>query len=234
MASFDGMYKHVGQLANTGKNIVVVFMQIPDDPEFALVIDTDALPDSYNESLRRVVESDEGQQSKNLADILNRRITPDGSNLTMLQKFHEARRLHKTPIDNVIMTPRRGVNWPLRHILEAVSTAKANTPPEFDDLTPEERAIIAAENKKFNMHASNITSDDAEGNKSMALNLLEMARMLETDAIGKREQAYRLDPSLMPKTKKQPLEVLPVETVAPIVTTVSKAPVKKPAGKKTT
>jgi formylmethanofuran dehydrogenase subunit E len=56
------------KLNNTGKNVVVVFMQLPDDPAHALVIDTDALPDMYNESLRKVVESTEGQQAKNRSE----------------------------------------------------------------------------------------------------------------------------------------------------------------------
>ena len=49
MSSFNGMYKHVGQLLNTGKNVVVVYMQLPNDPDHAVVIDTDSLPDSYKE-----------------------------------------------------------------------------------------------------------------------------------------------------------------------------------------
>ena len=208
--AFEGMYRHVGQLVNTGKNVVVVFMQLPDDPDYALVIDTDALPDSYNESLRRVLESEEGQQAKNFADILGRRMSPDGSNLSMLQKFHNAGRLQKVSIDNVAMTPRRGVNWPLRQVLQAVTETKDQLPQDFNDLSPEDRAILAAETKKFNMHASNIGSDDIEGNKSMAAGLLEQSRMLEADAIAKREQAYRLDPNLVPR-KAPPLPSLVVE-----------------------
>ena len=214
--SFEGMYKHVGQLSNTGKNVVVVFMQLPDDENHALVIDTDALPDSYNESLRRVLESDEGQNSRQLADILARRMSPDGSNLSLLQKFHEAGRLQKVPVDLVNMTPRRGVIWPLRDVVAAMAQAKAESPSEFDDLTPEEKAIIAAETKKFNMHASNIDNSNNQTGKDQAASLLEMAKMLEADAANKREQAYRMDPSLIPANKGKLTSMInPVETAKP-------------------
>jgi hypothetical protein len=58
------MMKHIGQMENTGKQVVVVFMSLPGDDEHALVIDTDALPDQYNEALRKIVESVAEQGSR--------------------------------------------------------------------------------------------------------------------------------------------------------------------------
>ena len=201
---FEHMYRHTGQLNNTGKNVVVVFMQLPEDSEHALVIDTDALPDMYNEALRRVVESNDAQQAKNLSDILARRMAPDGSNVTMLQKFHQAGRLQKTPVSNVTMVPRRGVRWPLTQVIAAMSSQE-DMPQGFDDLDPETKAEVAANLKKFNVHNTNMDGEIAAGTQSQAAALLEMARLLETDAQSKREQAYRMDPSLMPTNKKAAL-----------------------------
>jgi hypothetical protein len=197
---FEGMLKHTGVLNNTGKNVVVVFMSLPEDAGHALVVDTDALPDMYNEALRKVVESVEAQQAKNLADVLARRMAPDGSNMTMLQKFHAANRLMKTPVSNVTMTPKKGVRWPLNEVLQAMQ-ADTNAPESFDDLDPETKAAIAAEVKKFNMHAHNTTGETVAGVKGEAKALLEMAQLLEADAQSKREQAYRMDPSLRPAVK---------------------------------
>ena len=196
---FEGMLKHTGQLNNTGKNVVVVFMQLPEDEDHALVIDTDALPDMFNESLRRIVESTEAQQVKNLADVLSRRMSPDGSGTTMLQKFHQANRLMKTPVSNVTMVPRRGVRWPLKDVIGALDQSQDSLPQGFDDLDPETKAAVAAEVKKFNVHASNQEGETASGRKGDAAALLEMAKLLEADAQGKREQAYRMDPSLRSK-----------------------------------
>ena len=233
---FEGMTKHTGILANTGKNVVVVFMSLPDDPDHALVVDTDALPDAFNEALRKVVDSTEGQQAEHLAEVLARRMSPDGSNTTLLQKFHAAGRLQRVPVDLVTMTPRRGVNWPLRQILEAMKTAKAEEPVGFDELDPETKAQIAADLKKFNVHAKNAEGETAAGKKAEAANLIRMAELLEADAQSKREQAYRIDPSLKRKAKTTPetAAVAVTESVAVTETSTPKKTVRKAATKKPT
>lgn len=219
---FEHMYRHTGMLNNTGKNVVVVFMQLPEDNDHALVIDTDALPDMYNEALRRVVESTDAQQAKNLYEVLARRPSPDGSNVTMLARFHESGRLMKTPVSNVTMVPRRGVRWPLSDVLQAMK-GQETLPQGFDDLDPETKAEVAANIKKFNVHNVNQENDAIEGNKSQALSLLEMARLLEADAQAKREQAYRMDPSLKPSVKKQAnLVVEPLASIAEVESVVVK------------
>ena len=209
------MIRHTGILTNTGKNVVVVFMKLPDDDDHALVIDTDALPDSFNESLRKIVESVDGQNAENLADILARRMSPDGSNITMLQKFHQSGRLQKVSVDLVTMTPRRGVNWPLRDILNAMKVQDDTTPADLNDLDPETRAQVISEMGKFNVHAANMEGTTASGQKSEAANLIKMAELLEADASAKRQQAYMIDPSLLKKTK--------VEGSTDTVTTKSQA-----------
>ena len=224
---FENMLKHTAQLNNTGKNVVVVFMQLPEDKDHALVIDTDALPDMYNEALRRIVESQEAQQSKNLADVLSRRMAPDGSNQTMLQKFHMGGRLTKTPISNVTMIPRRGVRWPLTDVLNAMSTQEG-LPQGFDDLDPETKAEVAANLKRFNVHESNLTNENSANMTNQASSLLEMAKMLEADAQSKREQAYRMDPNLRPSVKRaSATTIFTEETIGePTVPTAIGAPVK--------
>ena len=49
--------KHVGKLSNTGKKVVVVFRELPDDPENCLVVDTDALPDWFHDDIINAVMS---------------------------------------------------------------------------------------------------------------------------------------------------------------------------------
>lgn len=244
------MIRHTGVLTNTGKNVVVAFMSLPEDPDYALVIDTDALPDAFNEALRKIVESVDGQNAENLAEVLARRMSPDGSNLTLLQKLHQAGRLTKVPVDIVNMTPRKGLNWPLREILDAMKKQQPETPTDLNDLDPETRAQVISEMGKFNVHATNMEGTTAEGQKAEAANLLRMAEMLEADASAKRQQAYKIDPSLRPKTKPKTVthhvdvttgSDVPVQTVKPataIKTTtkpkvVKKAEAKKPANAKT-
>jgi hypothetical protein len=234
---FEGMIKHTGIINNTGKNVVVVFMSLPDDPEHALVVDTDALPDTFNEALRKIVESIDGQQAENLADVLARRMSPDGSNMTLLQKFHGAGRLQKVPVDLVTMTPRRGLNWPLRQILEAMRGQQQEEPIGFEDLDPETRAQVAAEIGKFNVHASNSAGETAAGKKAEAANLIRMAELLEADASQKRQQAYRMDPSLKRANKSNTVytvdagDLSPEKAIAMVKEVQTKAS-KKPSTKK--
>jgi hypothetical protein len=202
MSDFTGMIKHVGVLNNTGKNVVVVFMRLPDDPNHALVIDTDALPDQYNEAIRRIVESDEGQKSRNLADILGRRMSPDGSNITLLEKLHHANRLAKVPVQLVTMTPKKGLRWPLEQVISAMDMNRANEPDGFDDLDPETRAAVAADLNRFNVHANNIAGEIGENAREQAMSLLRQAELIEGDAHSMRQKAYKIDPSLAPKIKK--------------------------------
>jgi hypothetical protein len=195
------MLKHIGQLENTGKNVVVVFMSLPGDDDNALVVDTDALPDQYNEALRRIVESTEGQEAKDLADILGRRPAPDGSNLTMLQKLHEGQRLMKVPVDLVAMTPRRDMKFPLRQIIQAMKQAESQAPADLNDLDPVTRAQVIAEMGKFNVHQANMEGSTAEGKALEARNLIKEAELMEADAVAKRAKAYSIDPTLNPNHK---------------------------------
>ena len=238
MSDFAGMTKHVGVLNNTGKNVVVAFMRLPGDPNHALVIDTDALPDQYNEALRRIVESVEGQQSKDLAEVLGRRMSPDGSNMTLLQKFHAADRLEKVPVSLVTMTPRRGVHWPLAQVLQAMDAAKSEEPMGFDDLDPETRAAVAADLQRFNVHANNMVGEASANNKDAAISLIRQAELMEADAHNMRLKAYKMDPSLTPKIKNSALapkpKAEPIPDLGPkismdMLTETAAKPAKKPA-----
>ncbi len=227
------MLKHIGMLENTGKNVVVVFMSLPQDEDNALVIDTDALPDQYNEALRRIVESIEGQQAKDLGDILGRRPSPDGSGQTMLQKLHVSQRLMKVPVDLVHMTPRRGMKFPLRQILDTMKQVDSETPADLNDLDPVTRAQVIAEMGKFNVHKTNMEGTTAEGQADAARNLIRMAEMLEADAVNKRAEAYKIDPTLNPANKAAKAEE---HATTPVVTksaakasTKASAPAKTPA-----
>ena len=215
MSDFTGLTKHVGVLNNTGKNVVVAFMSLPDDPNYALVIDTDALPDSYNDALRRIVESNEGQQAKNLADILGRRISPDGSQKTLLVKFHESGKLHKVPVNLISMTPRKGVRLPLVEVLKAINMAKEDQPLGFDELDPETRAAVAADLQRFNVHANNMIGENTANRRDEAVSLIRQAELLESDAQTMRIRAYQMDPSMKRVSNKAPTkEVAPVTVPA--------------------
>lgn len=212
---FEGMLRHVGVINNTGKNVAVVFMTLPDDDQNCLVVDMDALPEIFQESIKKIIESNEAQQTQNLGDVLGRRMSPDGSNTTVLMKLHQAQRLQKLPVDLITLVPRRGVSWPLRDVLAAMKAAD-QTDKVDPDLDPEETAIVNEEVTKFNAFANNIEATASEGNQAQARDLIRMAEMLEADAAQRRSRAYQLAPELAPKTKTKSKK-----TAEPATTTVN-------------
>ena len=198
---FEGMLRHVGVINNTGKNVAVVFMTLPDDDQNCLVVDMDALPEIFQESIKKIIESNEAQQTQNLGDILGRRMSPDGSNTTVLMKLHQAQRLQKLPVDLISLVPRRGLTWPLRDVLAAMKAAEQ---PAIDpDLDPDAAEIVKQEVSKFNAFANNIEATSSEGNQAQARDLIRMAEMLEADAAQRRSRAYQLAPELAPKNKSK-------------------------------
>ena len=195
---FEGMLRHVGVINNTGKNVAVVFMTLPDDDQNCLVVDMDALPEIFQQSVKKIIESNEAQQTQNLGDVLGRRMSPDGSNTTVLMKLHQAGRLQKLPVELISLVPRRGVTWPLRDVLAAM---KEREQPQVSnsDLDPDQATIAQEEVTKFNAFANNIEATASEGTMSQARDLIRMAEMLEADAAQRRSRAYQLAPELAPK-----------------------------------
>ena len=200
---FEGMLRHVGVINNTGKNVAVVFMTLPDDDQNCLVVDMDALPEIFQQSVKKIIESNEAQQTQNLGDVLGRRMSPDGSNTTVLMKLHQAGRLQKLPVELISLVPRRGVTWPLRDVLAAMK--EREQPQVLDaDLDPDQATIAQEEVTKFNAFANNIEATASEGTMSQARDLIRMAEMLEADAAQRRSRAYQLAPELAPKAPAKP------------------------------
>lgn len=95
--------KHVGRQKNNKRGCVVVYRTLPNDPYSCLVSFTDTLMADEHDSLMRVVESNTGQTSYELAEALNRSVFPDGRNI--LQGLHKTGKLIKMSTDQIEMTP---------------------------------------------------------------------------------------------------------------------------------
>lgn len=176
--------KHVGKIKSTDQRCVVVFMQLPDDKNNALIINIESLPPRYEQILMEVVDSTEGQQERNLADALARRMVPE-TGLTILQEFHNRGFLRAEPVDNLIMLPRPNTPFPLRDILT-----------QMGELDSGEKLTEEVGDVKYNPVVANQSADASESAVMMGRNLLAEAEMLEAEARRKREQAYRTAPIL--------------------------------------
>jgi hypothetical protein len=95
------MIKHVGK--HNQRKVAIVYRKVPDESHMALVMYTDNLPMMIHDESMKVLESEVGQQAKELADALFRHTLADGTNC--LTHIHKAGYLKKVPCNQVIVTP---------------------------------------------------------------------------------------------------------------------------------
>lgn len=190
--------RHVG-VDHLGNKLVVVFRELPEDPEHCLVVQSSTLPDMYHDNLMNVIESLDAQQTHNLYEVLNRRVFGDGGQI--LQTLHERGLLKKMSVDQVSLIPMPNRKLPLR---EANAAINGNAPAAVSaspEQAPPQPLTEDAPTAKVEVPGN---SDDA---KMQAQMLIEQARLLEADAKRVRDQAYALDPSLKaggrPPSKKK-------------------------------
>lgn len=95
------MLKHVGK--HNDKRCVIIFRKIPDLTHMALVVYSDLLPRMTHDEIMRALESPQGQQATEIADVLFRTIMADGTNC--LESLHRNGLMKKVPTNQVLVTP---------------------------------------------------------------------------------------------------------------------------------
>jgi hypothetical protein len=191
-------------------------MQLPNDPEYALVVGIDSLPPVFQDFITDLLLRD-GQKVTSFAQTLMGRQMPN-STKSVLQGLHESALLQRVSVDNVMMLPRANMPIPLRAILE-----------EMGNLTRTENST------KINQFMLNDQVGKSESARQQANDFIAQAQLLEADARAYREKAYALWPELRPAPApiSQPISESEVSTT----TTATKraAPkAKAPAAKKNT
>lgn len=111
--------KHVGRIVSTGRKCVVVFRSLPGDAFNALIIPTEALSESYHDSLINLVDSTAAQSVNELSEVLARALFPDGT--TMLPSLHGKGLLVKVPTDQILMTPNPSVSILLSELNQIIA-----------------------------------------------------------------------------------------------------------------
>ena len=191
--------KHVGKIGE--KPCVVVFREVPNEPENCLIVESNSLSDQKHDDLMNVVQSAEAQESNNIADVLSRRQFSDGTN--MLNDLHFSKKLQKVSVDMVFLTPTPSQKVSLKEVNVEINKLEGGyTPPktEVDPVSVDTQPLTES-------------TEAAVPEASVAENLLVQAELLEQDAKAllqdadaKKSEAYKLDPSLKPKkssTKKK-------------------------------
>jgi hypothetical protein len=200
--------KHVGKMKNNGARVAIVFRTLPGDPLSALVVGTNGLGDAYHDSLMSIIESDQGQQANELADILSVRKFPDGTG--MLEFMHTRGMLKKVPTAGVIVTPDNKTQVQLDELNELIANQKGIPLTELAVKDGAEEEVIIegkappTKNKwdkaREDKAAAKIVADE-EAATSFQLSPAEMrsrADALYKEAARLRKEADELDP---PKKK---------------------------------
>lgn len=188
--------KHVGKYGE--KRCVVVFRELPDDTENALVVMSDSLEGQFHDDVMSVVDSVEGQESNNISEVLFRRRLSDGENI--LEALHTRKKLIRVPVEMVKLTPYPNQEIALSEVNAEIRKIETGSNPplktEVDPATLESPAVQPQQS----------TTDSTSDPKDIAQSLLAQAALLEEDAKGliseadvKRAEAYRLDPESAPK-----------------------------------
>lgn len=189
--------KHVGKLT-TGQKVVVLYRTVPNERHNCLVTETQALPSEYHNRLMELVESDEGQQSAELADLLTRRFFSDGSNILMA--LHTKGFIRKVGTKNVLLTPNTATSVPLSEVNDVLSSSAAKKPTVADTFAspevPEE--VFAQEASTAPAAAAAATPLD---NTALVEGMLAQALKYEQEAARLREHASQLSANV--KTKKR-------------------------------
>jgi hypothetical protein len=189
--------KHVGKMKNNGAKIVIAYRTIPGDASSALVVGTNALMDSYHDSLMSLVDSDAGQQADELADIMAVRRFPDGSN--MLQWVHANGHLKKVPTAGVLITPDNKTQVPLDELNNIIAQQKG---VKLDDLAIKDgsNSTIATMPKTSEKKSEEVVVEDVKSDFNLTpAEMRSRADALYKEAAKLRKSADELDP---PKSKK--------------------------------
>tara|TARA_Y100001937_G_scaffold127748_1_gene200978 strand:+ start:1207 stop:1845 length:639 start_codon:yes stop_codon:yes gene_type:complete len=197
--------KHVAKWND--RKCLVLFREVPGEPENALLIMTGELGATQHDELISVVDSDEAQANSDLAQVLNGRNFSDGR--IMLQAIHNDGMITKAPVGEVIMTPTPNDEVPLADLNESIAqieAGKENEKPQIADTSEIDKQQTEA------VRPNALTDREQEEQLGIARGLLEQADMIEqdiervqqqmiADANSKREEAYARAPELKPKPK---------------------------------
>lgn len=176
--------KHVGIIKSTGRRCVVIFREIPGEPDNCLIVDTDALTDWMHDDVINAVESPGAQASPNFYEYAQRTVFKDGSN--MLTTLHTRGMLIKQPTTNVEMVPNSNIKILLSELNQMISQQNGG---QEAVKKPEDQLDIAS--KQVNSTESNVMDDDA-----LAKSFIDQAEHFEAEAKKLREQAYEINPDL--------------------------------------
>lgn len=196
--------RHVGKHGD--RKVAIVFREVPGEPHMCLVVYTELLNRNIHDPLVKCIESDIGQNSKNLADALNRTHTVDGH--IILQKLHAEGQLKKVNTELIVMTPAPNTQIKLSElntILDEMEKGEAAVKKlaEMDSQLGMQDPVQVAKRMRGDMITEDATATaapvapiqaagDALGDAAIANNLRQQALRMAAEAKGLLAESDRM------------------------------------------
>jgi len=202
--------KHLGRLKSTGSKVAVVFREIYNedgdvtDPDNALIVDTDTLPNMWVDSFMDAVLSTEGQDTVNFFEVAMRKTLPDGR--VLLRALVDEGRMRKVRTNEIIMEPDKQVRIPLDELNRQLVLVEAGE-TEVQAVQSAQAAmesINQREAQAVNMDSTIVSASEAD---MRAFQLRTQATMLREDAEKLDAEAEKLVPLDVKPKRGRPKKV---------------------------
>lgn len=188
--------RHVGKIGD--RKVAVLFREVPNEPHMALVTYTETLNQHIHDPMMAAIESQVGQGSENLADMLNRTYTKDGK--IILQVLHSQGLIKKVQTETIMMTPNSTTSIRLSELNKILTEMKQGEEAvkrlaEIDSSRglqdPADVARRMREAKEVRQPVT-ASSNDVLGDNQLANNLRQQAARMSSEAKGLLAEADRL------------------------------------------
>ena len=184
--------RHIGKIGD--RKVAIVFREVPNEPHMALVTYTESLNRHLHDPMMQCIESEIGQNSKNLADALNRTHTKDGKYI--LQVLHAEGLLKKVQTENVIVTPNGTTKIRLDELNKILTEMENGEDAvkrlaEINNSTTSESTEVAKKMRGDTPRVP-VAPQGVLGDSALANNLRSQAARMEAEAKGLLAESARL------------------------------------------
>lgn len=195
--------KHVGRSIKGQRKCAIAYRVVPNDPDHCLVVYTDTLDSPDHQSLMQLIESNTGQNAKELADAMFRTRLPDGRN--MLVQFDKMGKLNKVPTTDIEVTPNMQSSIVLAELNKLVAEQQGVTVADLAvssgstapaETTSTEEASVQTVSTGETDAPTGVLSDE-----DLAAQFRSQADAMFKEAKRLREQAEELVPTKKAKAK---------------------------------
>jgi len=188
--------KHVGRFIKTGRKCIVAYRTLPGDAYNCLVIPTEAVEDSYHDSLINLVETNAAQTANEFAEVLARNNFSDGS--VMLASLHKQGKLVKIPTDQIEMIPNTQTRIKLDELNLIIAEQRGVA---VDDLA------LGDSSKKDNLEIREVAQvNEVPKSKTETVSVEEIPAKVDLSNLSVEEQATKLR-GMADKLSKQAAEL---------------------------